>query len=269
MWYTFSTAVEISNVCRFLESIILLHLLKILFSLNPWSFVCAYLIWHGWRNACGRRSCWAEICFTILRKVANYKRHSRDDYYRYVVDIHDIARDAQRNHMFIWQMENELVFKQLYNKVNIDEHDSASELFEWKNSFRNNLLDPIYWATQISCCAVCINFARLFRCSQILDSCHNINTTRRILRRWVRRIQCGIENKRLGKRDPGRSCVPWSYITSSNFTTSGSEEKAKADATLRTKKTMPKLRILYSVSKSKGRKRKPKNHEKRKRAKRP
>ena len=179
MWYTFSTAVEISNVCRFLESIILLHPLKILFSLNPWSFVCAYLIWHGWRNACGRRSCWAEICFTILRKVANYKRHSRDDYYRYVVDIHDIARDAQRNHMLSYQMENELDFKELYNKVNIYEHDFESERFECKNTFRNNLLDLIlYWATQIFCCGVCINFARLHRFSQILEDCHNKNTAK-------------------------------------------------------------------------------------------
>ena len=33
--------------------------------------------------------------------------------------IHDIARDTQRNHTFIYLMQNELVVKQLYDNVNI------------------------------------------------------------------------------------------------------------------------------------------------------
>ena len=33
--------------------------------------------------------------------------------------IHDIARDTQRNHEFIYLMQNELVVKQLYDNVNI------------------------------------------------------------------------------------------------------------------------------------------------------
>ena len=36
--------------------------------------------------------------------------------------IHDIARDTQRNHEFIYLMQNELVVKQLYDNVNIYEH---------------------------------------------------------------------------------------------------------------------------------------------------
>ena len=56
-------------------------------------------------------------------------------------DIHDIARDPQRNHMFIYQMENELVVKQLYRGVNIYQHDFKSELFECQTTFSTNLLD--------------------------------------------------------------------------------------------------------------------------------
>ena len=47
------------------------------------------------------------------------------------------------------------------------------------------------------------------------------------------------------------------------------ERKTKVDAKFRAKNTLPKPRILHSVSKSKGRKRKSKNQEKRKRAKGP
>ena len=46
-----------------------------------------------------------------------------------IEDIHDIARDPQRNHMFIFQMENELVVKQLYQNVDIYTHDFKAELF--------------------------------------------------------------------------------------------------------------------------------------------
>ena len=50
-------------------------------------------------------------------------------------DVHDIARDQQRNHMFIYQMENELVVKQLYHNVDIYSHDFKAEFFECKTTF--------------------------------------------------------------------------------------------------------------------------------------
>ena len=55
-------------------------------------------------------------------------------------DVHDIARDPQRNHMFIYQMEHELVVKQLYRNVDIYAHDFRSELFECKTTFISNLI---------------------------------------------------------------------------------------------------------------------------------
>ena len=40
-----------------------------------------------------------------------------------------------RNHMFIYQMENELVVKQLYHNVDIYSHDFKAEFFECKTTF--------------------------------------------------------------------------------------------------------------------------------------
>ena len=71
-------------------------------------------------------------------------------------DIHDIARDPQWNHMIVNEMEHELVVEQLYDGVDIYEHDFKSELFD-----------------MLSCrkcfCELCINFAQVLRCNQILE----------------------------------------------------------------------------------------------------
>ena len=45
--------------------------------------------------------------------------------------------------MIIYQMEHELVVKQLYNGVDIYDHDLKSELFEGKSTFGNNFLHSI------------------------------------------------------------------------------------------------------------------------------
>ena len=46
-------------------------------------------------------------------------------------EIHDNARDSQRNHMFLYQAE-QLVAKQLYRNV---AYDFKSKLFECKTTF--------------------------------------------------------------------------------------------------------------------------------------
>ena len=52
--------------------------------------------------------------------------------------IHDIARDTQRNHEFIYLMQNELVVKQLYDNVNIY-MNTRKKLPKWARQIQRSI----------------------------------------------------------------------------------------------------------------------------------
>ena len=54
---------------------------------------------------------------------SGYSTHVSANLETIIGDIHDITRDLQRNHMFIYSTENELVFKQLSKNINGYEHE--------------------------------------------------------------------------------------------------------------------------------------------------
>ena len=74
--------------------------------------------------------------------------------------------------MFIYQMENELVVKQLYHNVDIYSHDFKAELFECKTTFMVIILICFCRQGESHCFyfdEICTNFALLRRSDQILD----------------------------------------------------------------------------------------------------
>ena len=93
-------------------------------------------------------------------------------------DVHDIARDPQRNHMFIiYQMENELVVKQLYHNVEIYSHDFKAELFECKTTF--SIIFILFCRQSkshyFSSHEICTNFAPLRRSCRTLEKSQGRN----------------------------------------------------------------------------------------------
>ena len=114
-------------------------------------------------------------------------------------DVHDIARDQQRTHLFIYQMENELVVKQLYHNVDIYSHDFKAELFECKTTFSIIFISFCSQSEShyFSFHEICTNFAPLRRSGRTLEESQGRNITKRMLRNSILQIPQDTSSKTL------------------------------------------------------------------------
>ena len=102
------------------SKICLLHLLNGFFVIEPLEFF-ARIFEKPWMKERLLQGDYVELKYAL--RFFGKRSTMSANLETIIGDVHDIARDPQRNHMFIYQMENELVVKQLYHNVDIYSHD--------------------------------------------------------------------------------------------------------------------------------------------------